>query len=200
MSATIMKSRSTEKTLKLVYISMFAAVIVVVQTLTTFAWPGVIPMNLSLPVIILGAALFGPKAGAVLGMVFAAIVIWSGVSGQAPTSAIMWNQSPVIMVLSNLFRGAATGIVAGLGFKLMSKKAVNTQALATCIIAPIVNTGLFITTLAVFFRDILGGNTFLEQLVATALTLNFILEMTVNLVMVTVIAIVINATRKNKNF
>ena len=201
MGAATMKSNTSVKTRKLVGVAMFAAVIVVVQTLTTFVWPGVIPMNLVLPVIVMGAILYGRQSGAILGMTFAAIVIWSGISGQAAISTIMWEGSPIIMVASNLIRGAATGFFAAMIYNATAKKDTNVRILITAALTPIINTGIFIATLLVFFQEILrdrAGDT--NVLVFTFFTFtgfNFILEMVVNIGLVSVIATVLSATKKS---
>ena len=177
---------------------MFAAVIVVVQSLMTFVWPGVIPMNLALPVIVMGALLYGPVAGGFLGFAFATIVIWSGISGTAPTSYMMWQTRPILMVLSNIIRGISIGVIPALLYRATSKSDLNVRTLVAASVTPIVNTGIFVFTLVMFYRDSLtiGDTSLLYHVFIVMTGTNFLLEMVVNIGLVTVIATVIRAVSK----
>ena len=68
-------SNSTEKTRRLVGLSIFTALVIVLQLVATFVKIGTFPVTLTLVPIVVGAALYGPKAGAWLGFVFGVVVL-----------------------------------------------------------------------------------------------------------------------------
>jgi uncharacterized membrane protein len=177
------------KTQRTVGIAIFAAIIIVLQATATainFVTPGAIPIALALPPIIIGAALYGAKAGALLGFCFGAVVLGSGITGVAPTSAMMWNISPVIMTVGTLGRGMAAGFTAGIMYMLFSKRSAYFGVLAAAIVTPVVNTGIFVVMLFLFF-DVLAlegaGQTILQRATAIMVSFNFSLELIVNIVL-----------------
>jgi uncharacterized membrane protein len=198
-----MESRT--KTQRITGIAIFAAIIVVLQVTATainYVTPGTIPIALALPPIIIGAALYGAKAGALLGLSFGFVVLGSGVFGFAPTSALMWSISPVIMTAGTLGRGLAAGFTAGIVYKLISKKNSYLGVLAAAVATPIVNTGIFIVMLFLFF-DVLAlesaGQTLLERATAIFVSVNFLLELLVNVILAPSVVRIIAITGKTRN-
>ena len=195
-----MVTSTSVKTQRLAGIAFLAAIIVVLQVIATFIRPGLIPVNLVLPTIVIGAAMFGAKAGALLGLCFGAVVLSSGIAGTAPMSTMMWTASPFLMAAVTLGRGAAQGYAAGLAYSLLSKKSTYAAILAAAIIAPIVNTGIFLLALIFLFRDTLvhfaGGTDILYFAFVVMAGTNFLLELSINVVLVSVIDRVIRVVRR----
>ena len=168
-----------------------SAIIVILQVVATFVRPGLIPVNLVLPAIVVGAAMYGAKAGAVLGLCFGAVVLSSGITGTAPMSTMMWGASPLLMTIVTLGRGAAQGYAAGVVYTAFAKKSTYAGVLAAAIVAPIVNTGIFLAALIFIFRDTLvhfAGDT--EVLYFAFMVMagtNFLFELVVNVVLVSAI-------------
>ena len=77
-------SNSTEKTKRLVGLSIFTALVVVLQLVATFVKIGAFPVTLTLVPIVVGAAIYGTKAGAWLGAVFGAVVAIACATGAGP--------------------------------------------------------------------------------------------------------------------
>lgn len=77
-------SNSTEKTRRLVGLSIFTALVIVLQLVATFVKIGSFPVTLTLVPIVVGAALYGPRAGAWLGFVFGAVVLIACITGGGP--------------------------------------------------------------------------------------------------------------------
>jgi uncharacterized membrane protein len=192
----------TGKTNRLVGISIFFAVIIVLQSFTTFVRPGLIPVTLALPPIIIGAALYGWKVGALLGTAFGTVVMLSGITGVAPLSTYMFAANPTLMVLVTLGRGAAVGLAAGLVYKLLSKENIYFAVMAAAVTAPIVNTSIFITVMIAFFRSWLIerdiGTTFF-QVFAVLAGINFSFELVVNIVLAPVIVRLITMFKKSSH-
>jgi uncharacterized membrane protein len=188
-----------KQTNRLAGIAIFVAIIAVLQTFTTFIRPGLIPITLALPPIIIGAAMYGAKVGALLGATFGTVVFLSGVTGVAPLSAAMFNVSPWLMMAVTLGRGAAIGLAAGLVFALFAKENVYLAVMSAAVAAPIVNTGVFVTVLVLFFNGLL-----IEREMATSfwglftafVGFNFTIELVVNIILAPAIVRLIAMARK----
>ena len=185
-------NRTQSRTRRLTGTAILMALVVLLQMLATFIRPGLIPVNLVLPIIVVGAARYGAKTGALLGICFGGVVLASGITGTAPLSALMWAANPFLMTIATLGRGAAFGYMAGLAYNLMSKKNPQDGILAAAIVAPIVNTLIFLLALIFLFRPILVNmagdtNIIYHAFIGMAGT-NFIIEMLINVGLVSVIA------------
>ena len=69
---------SGQKTRQMAMLAMLSAVIIVLQALSSIIRFGPFAITLALTPIIIGAAIYGWKAGAILGFVFSAYVFCSG--------------------------------------------------------------------------------------------------------------------------
>lgn len=69
-------------------------------------------MTLTLVPIVVGAALYGPRAGAWLGFVFGAVVLIACITTADPTGGLLWNLNPFMTALLCLVKGIAAGWVA----------------------------------------------------------------------------------------
>jgi len=187
------------KTQRIAGTALLAAIIILLQATATFIRPGLIPINLVLPAIVIGAAMYGVKAGAFLGMCFGAVVLVSGITGTAPMSAMMWAANPILMTIVTLGRGAAQGYVAGMAFVLFSKKKRQDGVLAAAIVAPIVNTGIFLLALIFLFRGTLvhfaGDTNIIYHAFIVMAGTNFIVEMFINVGLVSVIVRILDSIK-----
>ena len=81
-------------------ISILAAIVVVLTILCTFIKFGPFSITLALAPIIIGSALYGKKAGAVLGGVFGLVVIITGLLGfDGGTVLYLCSQNAIATVL-----------------------------------------------------------------------------------------------------
>ena len=187
------------KTQRIAGTALLAAIIVILQVTATFLRPGLIPINLVLPAIVIGAAMYGTKAGAFLGLCFGGVVLASGISGTAPMSTMMWTANPILMTIVTLGRGMAQGYVAGVVFTLFSKNKRQDGVLAAAIAAPITNTGIFLAALIFLFRDTLvhfaGDTNILYHAFIIMAGTNFIIEMFINIGLVSVIVRILDSIR-----
>ena len=104
-------------------------------------------ITLTLIPIVVGAALFGWKWGAWLGTVFGAAVL---LTGDAAAFLALNVPGTIITVL---VKGAAAGLCAGLAYKLVEKKSEIAAVFVASVVAPVVNTGIFIAGCYIFFFD-----------------------------------------------
>ncbi|MCL2577828.1 MAG: ECF transporter S component [Defluviitaleaceae bacterium] len=185
-------------------IAIMVAIVIVLQVFATainFVTPGTIPIVLVLPPIIIGAAMFGVKAGMILGFCFGLVVLGSGIFGFAPTSAMMWSVSPVIMTVGTLGRGLAVGFTAGILYNLLKKKSTYLGVISAAIAVPFVNTGIF-TIVFFLFLEVLAeegaGRTILQYASGFIIAVNFLIELIFNIVLASAIVRIIEVVKKRR--
>lgn len=145
------ETNSLKKTKVLVGMAIFTALVVVLQQMAGIIKIGPFTPSLVLIPIVIGAAVYGAKAGAWLGLVFSICVLVAVVTGQDTGGYLMWGTNPAMTAAIVLAKGIAAGFLAGLVFRMLQKKNQMLATVAAAIVCPVVNTGLFlIGTLAVF--------------------------------------------------
>ncbi len=179
---------------KLIYTAMFAAVVVVLQTFVSIP-VGTFTITLTLVPVMLGAILFGPASGAILGGVFGIVVAIQVITGAAgPASTTMLLQAPVVTVVLCILKGVAAGWVSGLVYQaIMKLQKPQLAVILSAVACPIVNTGIFCLGLTVFYNNLLNEWAIAGEF-ANAITfiflgligLNFVIEFTVNVLLIPV--------------
>lgn len=188
-------------TRKMTGLAIFTAIIVVLQVLCTFVRFGPFSITLALAPIIIGTAMYGKGAGAYLGGVFGAVVLVTGLLGwDGGTVMLLMGINPLGCVLVCLLKGVAAGFFAGLCYELIAKKNDKLGVLISGIVCPVVNTGLFIVGMLVFFFDTLsgwaGGQNLLLYIIVGLTGINFLVELAVNIVLSSGITQIIRAGKK----
>ena len=178
------------------------AIIVVLQVVASFVKFGPFPITLALAPIIIGAALYGPKAGAYLGGVFGIVVLLACILGWDSGGSILWNANPFLTAVICLGKGILSGLCAGLVYRAVagsgrSHGRMLGGSILAGIVSPVVNTGLFCLCLTLLFHDILlswaGGTEVIYYILFVLTGINFLVELAVNLVLSTVIVRVVGA-------
>ena len=182
-------------------LAIFTAIIVVLQVLCTFVRFGPFSITLALAPIIIGTAIYGKGAGAYLGGVFGLVVLITGLLGwDGGTVMLLMSINPAGCVLICLVKGAAAGFLAGLCYETIAKKSDQAAVLVSGIVCPVVNTGLFIVGMLVFFFDTLsgwaGGQNMLLYIIMGLTGINFLVELGVNVLLAAGIERIIRAGRK----
>ncbi len=194
--------KTKEKTLRLVSLGILSAIIIVLQVITTYFPTKPFPITLALIPIIIGSALFDEKAGAFLGGVFSVVVILMCVIGADVGGAMVWNANPFLCTLVCMTKGIAAGYVSGLVYRLVSKKNSVVATFLAGLSAPLVNTGIFILGLVLFFKPILaawsGGSDTLYYILFGLTGVNFLVEVGVNMLLSPVIVSILNAIKKSR--
>lgn len=188
--------RASEKTRRLTGLALLTAIVAVLQVVATFIKFGPFPITLALAPIIIGAALFGPKAGAYLGGVFGFVVLLACIMGWDPGGSVLWNANPFLTAVICLGKGILAGLCAGAVYRRLSNTPIAGAILAG-IVSPVVNTGLFCLCLTLLFHDILiawaAGTEVVYYIIFVLTGINFLVELAVNLVLSTVIVRVVSA-------
>ena len=192
-------TNTQNKIYKLVGTGILAAIIVVLQVVTTYFPTKPFSITLALIPIIIGAAVFDEYVGAILGGVFSIVVIIMCVIGADVGGAMVWNANPFLCIVVCMLKGVAAGYVSGLVYRLISKKNTILATVVAGISAPVVNTGIFLLGLSIFFRPVLfawAGKTDIVFYVLFMLTgLNFLVELGVNMVSAPIIVRILKAIK-----
>ncbi len=197
------KKQSESKTQKLAMLSIFTAVIIVLQVLCTFIRFGPFSITLALAPIIIGAALYGPGAGAYLGGVFGLVVLITGLFGwDGGTVMYLLGQNAIACVLICIGKGAAAGWAAGLVYKLFEKKSEHLAVVLAGIVCPVVNTGLFVLGMMAFYMSTLqawaGGTDMVYFVFIVLAGVNFLVELGVNLLLSSGITSIIRYAKRRE--
>ncbi len=197
------KDRINNKTFKLVGLGILTAIIIVLQIVTTFFPTKPVSITLALIPIIIGAAFYGAGAGAYLGGVFSVVVILMCVFGADVGGAMVWNANPFLCIVVCMLKGVGAGFAAGAVYKALSKKSTTLGAVSAGVVSPIVNTGIFVLGLFLFFKPVLevwaGGTDIVYYALITMTGVNFLVELGVNIILSPVIVRIIQAVSKSKS-
>ena len=176
------------KTKNMVGVGLFTAIVMVLQFLGGGIKFGMFSISLVLVPIVVGAALYGWKAGAILGFVFGAAVLLSG------DAAAFMVVDPLATVLVVLVKGAACGFFAGLMYKLFSPVNNVFAVFTAAVICPVVNTGVFLLGCQFFFLETvaewgaaLGYENVGAYMFLGLAGINFLIELCVNILLAPVI-------------
>ncbi|MEA4965746.1 MAG: ECF transporter S component [Oscillospiraceae bacterium] len=182
-------------------ISILCAIVVVLTILCTFIRFGPFSITLALAPIIIGAALYGKKAGAILGFVFGLVVLITGLlSLDGGAVMLLFSQNALATVALCLVKGTMAGLLAGAVYGSLAKKSLRSAVLAAGIVCPVVNTGLFLAGMLLFFFSTLStwanGTNLLNYMLVGLTGVNFLIELAVNLLLSTMIVRIIQIEKK----
>lgn len=181
-----------EKILRLVGIAIISALVVILQLLGSFIRFGPVSISLVLIPIVVGAAMYGPGAGAVLGFAFSIVVLLQ------PDTAFFYGIHFFGTILTVLVKGTLAGWVAGIVFNVVSRKNIWLAVVLSAIVCPIVNTGLFFFGCRLFFWEALaelgGGNAFV-YVITVMIGFNFLAEFITNIICSPIVLRVLHAVK-----
>lgn len=171
---------------RMAMIALLMALVVVMQFVS-----GLIPpisgfsISLVLIPIVLGAALYGPSAGAILGGTFGAVVYINCVTGADIGGAMVFQANPALCFLVVIGKGILAGLTSGLVYRLLSGKNTYVAMFLAAFVCPLVNTGIFILCMLTFFVDILtawaAGVNLVAYILSGLVLCNFVPELIINL-------------------
>ena len=179
--------KQNNEIMKMVGIAFMMALVIVMQSISAIL-PTIGGFNISLVLIpiVLGAAVYGPGAGALLGATFGVIVYINCVLGVDKGGAMVFQASPVLCFLVVMAKGILAGLASGAVYKLLKDKNSYIAMLMAAIVCPVVNTGIFVACMFLFFIDVLAAWAEGAELVGYVLTglilANFVPELIINVV------------------
>ena len=170
---------------RMVGIGLLMALVIVLQ-LIPIPPVGGFPISLVLIPIVMGAAMYGPAAGAILGAAFGIIVFINCVTGADPGGAMVFQANPALCFIVVLAKGTLAGLASGLVYKLVSRWNAYVAMLCAAIVCPVVNTGIFVACMLLFFVDVLsawaGGADLVGYILTGLILANFVPELIINVV------------------
>ena len=180
----------------IVGMGVLTALVIVLQAIGSVIRFGTFSITLVLVPIIVGAALYGWKAGAWLGFVFGIMVL-------ATDAGAFLAISVPGTIITCLLKGILAGAAAGIVYQLFENKTKLGAVIGAGIVCPVVNTGVFLLGCLVFFLNTVKewgagagyeniGKFFLFGFVG----LNFVIELAINLVLATAIVRILNIIKK----
>ena len=185
-------------TAALVTLALLTAIVAVLQGLSLGIRFGMFSITLTLVPIIVGAALYGWKAGAWLGGVFGVVVLLTDAGAFLAVNI----PGTIVTVLA---KGIAAGAAAGLIYTLIAKKNSTAAVIAAAAVSPIVNTGIFLLGCRVFFWDFIsrialgeGFESAGAYIIFGMVGINFLIELGVNLVLSSAIVTIVNLAKKKR--
>ncbi|MBQ7343159.1 MAG: ECF transporter S component [Clostridia bacterium] len=153
-------------------------------------------VTLVLPVVVIGAIVCGTWVGAWLTVIPALTSF-----GEA---ALFLTYNPFGTVLTLMLKGLLAGYLAGLVYKLMSKKHPTGGVICAAVVAPVVNTSVFVLGCYIFIWSELvalaaENGVGIGMLLFGLAGMNFIIELILNVVLCPAIIRIIELAAK-KNF
>ena len=98
---------------------------------------------------------------AFLGAVFGVITMMMGITGVDAFSLLLWESNPVWFVVVCLVKATAAGLCAGLVYnflgRILGDKHTYLRTVLAAVTAPIVNTGIFVVGMLLFFFETMQG-------------------------------------------
>lgn len=144
-----------QKLKKMVTLALLIAIIIVLQTTASMLpkLPGGAALSFVLIPIVLGAAMYGVKAGAVLGAAFGLLAFWYSATNMDPVGFAIFQVSPIGCFAICVLKSTIAGSMAGLVYRLFTRINEYLAMLMASIVCPILNSGIFFASVAVFFKN-----------------------------------------------
>ena len=193
----------------MVQLAMLVALVVVLQLVSAMIPPigGMVSITLTLIPVVVGAILFGVEGGAILGFSFGLIVMINCITALDPGGNILWNANPFFTAVICLVKGTAAGVVPALLYRAVRGADANVtagrkyvSALVAALSAPIVNTGLFVCGMLLFFMDTLsvwaGGTNMVTYILVGLAGVNFLVEFLINIILTPAIDRIVAVVRR----
>ena len=152
-------------------------------------------ITLVLPVVIIGGAIYGPLVGAWLTVIPNLIALTE--------AGIFLVTSPGGCVATLLLKGILAGFVSGVVYKALSQKHPIGAVTCAAVVAPVINSGVFVLGCYIFIWDYLvslaGENGVGIGLLLFGLAgLNFIIELILNVILCPSILRILQIASKKK--
>lgn len=178
-----------EQILKITYLALLSALVFVIQLLGgSIRVGGLFSITLVLLPIVLGSVLIGPLGGGFLGLVFALAVFYTG-----DASAFL-AVSPFGTIVTVVLKGVLAGLISGIVYRALPEKHPYLRAVASAVVCPIVNTGVFFLGCLIFFLPTLeewanglGYASAGDYMIFGLAGINFVVELLINLLLIPVL-------------
>jgi len=176
------RSNRSEKIKKMTGVAILSAVTVVLALISNYVTIGTVNINLALIPIVIGACLFGPSAGFFLGCIDGILIC------TAPSTMLFITHNAFVTIILCLLKTGLGGLVSGYIYKLLKNKNDLVAVIIASLVLPIVNTGLFLIGVFAFFIPVYvnlanSDVNVIKFILTMTLSINFLIEFCVNLVL-----------------
>ena len=193
------KKIDRNKTVKLATAGILTAIVIVFQFIGASIKFGTFSVSLVLIPIVIGAALGGKWVSAWLGFAFGVVVLLSG-----DASAFI-AIDPIGTVITVILKGALAGFVGGIIFEALKKINTYFAVVASAVLVPVTNTGIFLLGCRLFFFETikewgigLGFENTATYMIVGLVGVNFIFELAINIVLAPTVVGVVKTLSKKK--
>ena len=206
MDKTIDSGEKFFSTKNIVYLAILTALLVVLNLLST-VFKVITSINLTLIPIVLGALLLGVRGGLILGLISGLMTFIFGVTGVDPFTAFLVQSQPILTFLTCVLKTTIAGVVGGLIYNALKVKNKYVATFVTSAIVPILNTAIFIIGGFTMYNTINvlasgNGESVVYFLIITCAGVNFLIELSVNLIVApaihTVVRVLENTAIRNR--
>lgn len=178
------KKIDRNKTVKLATAGILTAIVIVFQFIGASIKFGTFSVSLVLIPIVIGAALGGKWVSAWLGFAFGIVVLLSG-----DASAFI-AIDPLGTVITVILKGTLAGFVGGIIFEALKKINTYFAVIASAVLVPVTNTGIFLLGCRLFFFETikewasgLGFENAYTYMIVGLVGINFIFELVINIIL-----------------
>ena len=139
---------------KLVGVATLASLVVVLQLISNYIQFGTVSITLALIPMVIGAIIYGPLVGLLLGGIMGVIVLTS------PSTMTFFSFNAILTILLCILKTGLAGFVCGWLYKglirlnFLGKAKLPIAIILPTLIAPIINTGMFVFGTAVLFQGL----------------------------------------------
>lgn len=184
-------------TQRLVLLALLTALVAILSYFGGFIKiGGLASISLTLIPVVVGAVLCGPIASAWLGGVSAVVFFMTA-------DAVFWfGLSIPGTIITVMIKGIAAGYLAGVVYQLLEKRGRYLAICVSAVVAPVVNTGIFLIGCLIFFIDTVSAGAAAEgmnlfgYLIVFFVGLNFVFELLVNVILSPAISRIIEIAEK----
>ena len=193
------RNKRRAHTLRLVRLALLSAIVAVLAYYGGFIKiGGLASISLTLIPVVIGATLCGPFEGAWLGAV-------AGVMFFATPDAAFWLGLSVHgTIITVMVKGILAGLCAGLTYKLLERFNRYVAIMASAVVCPVVNTGIFLLGSLVFFMDSVSSGAAAEgisvgmYLIVFFVGFNFLFELIANIAVSPAIVRIVDIAGKKR--
>ena len=180
-------SEKKSKSTKIAVLGIFTAVTVVLQLLSYTVKIGTFNLSLVLVPIVVIACLYGTGYSTYLGAVFGVVTVIGCITGLDSGGYILFSASPSLTVLTCMLKSTVCGLACGAAANVLKNKKGIVRVVIPAVVAPAVNTGIFVIMMFAAFRDVLnswaGGTNVVLYALTGLIGVNFLIELAVNAVL-----------------
>ena len=169
--------KNSQKIKEMVIVASLGSIVAVLQYLSMFIKFGPFNITLALTPIVVGAVLYGPKAGGILGTIMGLVVLFTN-------SEAFFVVNPIATIFVCIFKSMAAGILAGYIYKWIKNRVLSITVVS--VVTPITNTLIFVICALLFFfptlKEWANGEDTLVYLFGTMIGTQFVVELVINAV------------------